>query len=62
MFASVISNGGADAAHTINSLTHIGDVMKVEYEDPEGHDRLYRYMATIQGFLDEAQHLDVELG
>jgi hypothetical protein len=62
MFQSVISNGGADAAHTINSLTHVGDVMKVEYDDPEGHDRLYRFMATIQEFLDEAQHLDVELG
>ncbi len=62
MFASVVANGGADAGHTINSLTHVGDVMKVEYEDPEGHDRLYRFMATIQEFLDEAQHLDVELG
>ncbi|MCP4007535.1 MAG: hypothetical protein GY725_25425 [bacterium] len=62
MFESVVANGGADAAHTINSLTHIGDVMKVEYEDPEGHDRLYRFMATIQEFLDEAQHLDVGLG
>ncbi len=62
MFESVLANGGADAAHTINSLTHVGDLMKVEYEDPEGHDRLYRFMATIQEFLDEAQHLDVDLG
>jgi len=60
MFAAIVANGGADAAHTINSLTHLGDVMKVEYEDPEGHDRLYRFMATIQAFLDEARHLDVE--
>ncbi len=60
MFESVIANGGADAAHTINSLTHVGDVMKIEYEDPEGHDRFYRFMATIQAFLDEAQHLDVD--
>lgn len=62
MLASIRANGGADAEHTINSLTHIGDVMKVEYEDPEGHDRFFRYMVTIQAFLDEAQHLDVELG
>ncbi len=61
MFESVIANGGADAAHTINSLTHVGDVMKVEYDDPEGHDRLYRFIATIQEFLDEAQHPDLEL-
>ncbi len=61
MLESILANGGADAAHTINSLTHIGDVMKVEYEDPEGHDRFYRFMVTIQAFLDEAQRLDVDL-
>ncbi len=60
MIETVVANGGADAEHTINSLTHVGDVMKIEYEDPEGHDRFYRFMATIQTFLDEAQHLDVE--
>jgi hypothetical protein len=62
MLESIVANRGADAAHTINSLTHIGDVIKVEYEDPEGHDRFYRFMVTIQAFLDEAQHLDLELG
>ncbi len=61
MLEAIQANGGADAAHTINTLTHIGDVMKVEYEDPEGHDKFYRFMVTIQAFLDEAQHLDVEL-
>jgi hypothetical protein len=61
MLESILANGGADAAHTINSLTHVGDVMKVEYVDPEGHDRFYRFMVTIQAFLDEAQHLDVDL-
>lgn len=60
MLESIKANGGADAAHTINSLTHIGDVMQVEYVDPEGHDRFYRFMVTIQAFLDEAQHLDVD--
>jgi len=62
MLESIVANGGADAAHTINSLTHIGDVIKVEYEDPEGHDRLYRFMASIQAFLDQASSLDLELG
>ena len=62
MLESAAAHGGADAAHTINSLTHLGNVMKVEYEDPEGHDRFYRFMVTIQAFLDEAQHLDVDLG
>lgn len=62
MLESIVANRGADAAHTINSLTHIGDVIKVEYEDPEGHDRFYRFMVTIQAFLDEASKLDLELG
>ncbi|MDP6375390.1 MAG: hypothetical protein QF921_07995 [Pseudomonadales bacterium] len=61
MLASIQENDGADASHTINSLTHMGDIMSVEYEDPEGHDRFYRFMATIQAFLDEAKNLDVEI-
>ena len=55
MLESIRANDGADAAHTLNTLTHVGDVMKVEYEDPEGHDRFYRFMATIQSFFDEAK-------
>ncbi len=61
MLASIQANRGADAAHTINTLTHIGDVMEVEYEDPEGHDRFYRFMVTIQAFFDEACNIDLEL-
>jgi hypothetical protein len=62
MLESIRANGGADAAHTLNTLTHVGDLMRVEYEDPEGHDRFYRFMATIQAFFDEAKSLDLELG
>jgi hypothetical protein len=62
MLASIQANGGADAAHTLNTLTHVGDVMKVEYVDPEGHDRFYRFMASIQAFFDEACNIDLELG
>lgn len=61
MLESIVEHGGADAGHTINTLSHIGDVMKVEYEDAEGHDRFYRYMASIQEFFDQARHLDVEI-
>ena len=42
---------GADSRrrpYTLNSLSHVGDRMKVVYDDPEGHDKLYRFMATIQ--------------
>ncbi len=61
MVESIVKHGGADAAHTLNTLSHIGDVIKVEYEDPEGHDRFYRFMASIQEFFDQARHLDLEI-
>lgn len=62
MIESIVANGGADAAHTLNTLSHIGDVLKVEYVDSEGFDKFYRYMASLQEFFDQAQHLDVEFG
>jgi len=62
MIRSIVRNGGADAAHTINTLSHVGDAVKVVYEDPEGHDRLFRFMASIQEFFDQARFLDVDLG
>jgi hypothetical protein len=34
--------------------------MRVAYEDPEGHDKFYRFMASIQTFFDLARDLDVE--
>jgi hypothetical protein len=61
MVESIQKNDGADAAHTLNTLSHIGDVIKVEYVDPEGFDKFYRYMASIQEFFDQARHLDVEI-
>ncbi len=62
MVRSILDNGGADAAHTLNTLSHVGDVISVEYEDAEGHDCFYRFMATIQEFFDQARHLDVAVG
>jgi hypothetical protein len=61
MVESIVEHGGADAAHTLNTLSHLGDVVKVEFEDPEGHDRFFRYMASIQEFFDQARNLDVEV-
>jgi hypothetical protein len=59
MLESIVRNGGADAAHTLNTLSHVGDVMKVEYADAEGHDRFYRFMASLQEFFDQARHLEL---
>ena len=59
MIESIRKQGGAGIDHSLNTLTHLGEVMKVEYQDSEGHDKFYRYMATIQEFFDLARHLDV---
>lgn len=62
MVEAIVKNRGADAAHTLNTLSHLGDVIKVEFVDPEGFDKFYRYMASIQEFFDQAHALDVEIG
>lgn len=62
MIESIRKNDGAGADYTLNTLTHLGDVVRVEYDDPEGHDKLYRFMATIQEFFDQARHLDIVVG
>jgi hypothetical protein len=59
MTESIVKNEGAGAGHTLNTLSHVGDRMKVEYDDPEGADRFYRFMASIQEFFDQAHHLDI---
>ena len=61
MVRSIVENEGADAAHTLNTLSHIGDLLDVQYDDAEGFDKFYRFMATLQEFFDQARHLDVAL-
>jgi hypothetical protein len=61
MLRSILDHGGADAAHTLNTLTHLGTTLVVEFEDAEGHDKLFRYMASLQEFFDQARHVDVAL-
>ncbi len=61
MVAAIVRCKGADAAHTLNTLSHVGDVLRVESSDAEGHDKFYRFMASLQEFFDQAAHLDVKL-
>jgi len=61
LLRSILANGGADAAHTLNTLTHLGQTLRAEFVDPEGHDKLFRFMATLQEFFDQAQYLEVDL-
>ena len=60
MFESIQKNGLALPDYTLNSLSHIGDRMKVVYDDPEGHDKFYRFMATLQEYINLARDLKIE--
>lgn len=61
MVKAILQHGGADAKHTLNTLSHVGDVLRIETTDAEGHDKFYRFMASIQEFFDQARHLDVKV-
>jgi len=61
MFANIKANGGADAAHGINTLTHFGEGMRCLYDDPDGHDKMFRFAESIQEFFNLAAGLDVDL-
>ena len=50
--------GAADAAHSLNTLTHFGESLQVRYDDPDGHDKLYRFAESIQEFFDLSAGVD----
>ena len=58
MFENIRQNGGADVAHSINTLTHFGEKLTLRYDDPDGHDKLYRFAESVQQFFDLAAKLD----
>jgi len=60
MFEAIQANGHPTPAYTLNSLSHVGDRMKVVYDEPEGHDKFYRFMATLQAFVNQAADLEIE--
>src|SRR5262249_39288938 len=60
MLRNIRAHGAADVAHSINTLTHLGERMRVVYDDPDGHDKLYRFAESIQEFVDLAARLDIE--
>jgi len=59
MFRNIKEHGGADAEHGINTLTHFGDKMRAVYDDPDGHDKMFRFAESIQAFFDLAADLDI---
>jgi hypothetical protein len=58
MLDTIHALGAADTAHSINTLTHFGERLRVRYEDPNGHDKLYRFAESIQEFFDLAARID----
>lgn len=59
MLDNIRRHGRADADHSINTLTHFGEKIRVVYDDPDGHDKLYRFVESIQEFFDLAAGLEV---
>jgi len=58
MIENIRANGAADVAHSINTLTHFGEKLSLRYDDPDGHDKLYRFAESVQQFFDLAATLD----
>jgi hypothetical protein len=59
MLQNIRQHGAADVAHSINTLTHTGERLRVLYDDPDGHDKLYRFAESIQQFFDLAATIGV---
>jgi hypothetical protein len=58
MLDNIHALGAADTAHSLNTLTHFGEGLQVRYDDPDGHDKMYRFAESIQEFLDLSSRLD----
>lgn len=58
MLDNIHELGAADTAHSLNTLTHFGESLKVRYDDPDGHDKLYRFAESVQEWLDLSARLD----
>lgn len=59
MLRNIEEHGAADLEHSLNSLTHTGERLRVVYDDPDGHDKLYRFAESVQEFIDLAAKLDI---
>jgi hypothetical protein len=58
MLDNIHELGAADTAHSLNTLTHFGERLAVRYDDPDGHDKLYRFAESIQEWLDLSARVD----
>jgi len=59
MLANIHRNKGADVIHSLNTLTHFGERLKMEYDDPDNRDKFFRFQESIQQFFDLTHTLDL---
>jgi hypothetical protein len=52
MLDTIHALGAADTAHSLNTLTHFGERLVLRYDDPDGHDKMYRFAQSVQEFFD----------
>jgi hypothetical protein len=60
MLDNIHELGAADTSHSLNTLTHFGEALQVRYDDPDGHDKMYRFAESIQEFLDLSARVEFE--
>jgi len=58
MLDNIHELGAADTEHSLNTLTHFGESLRVRYDDPDGHDKLYRFAESVQEWLDLSARVD----
>ena len=57
MLDNIHALGAADAGHSFNTLTHFGERLSLRYDDPDRHDKAYRFAESIQEFFDLSSRL-----
>ena len=60
MLDNIHALGAADTAHSFNTLTHFGERLSLRYDDPDRHDKAYRFAESIQEFFDLSARLDFD--
>lgn len=60
MFENIEAHGIADNKHTLNCLIHLDDPFHVEAADQFEADKVYRYMFTLQLFLEESTGIETQ--
>ncbi len=59
MFDNIEAHGMADERHTLNCLVHLDDPFRIEARDQFEADKIYRYMFSLQLFLEESAGMEV---